>query len=157
MKSYRNLQSNFGRLEHLLICTSCHEESQMLRSDPFKQAAGLGYFHLPTMENTSQADLQSESQLGFHYFLPMFASQTAPHSFCFRCECCSFQSPNIAQTLFYHNQHYCVLTSHLRLSAILLLLFLIMCTCTCTSVWGYVCISVAFLSVPTETERHRIP
>lgn len=39
---------------------------------------------------------------------------------------------------------------------ILLLLFLIMCTCTCTSVWAYVCISVAFLSVPPEAERHRI-
>lgn len=41
MESYRNLQSNFGRLGHLLICTSYHAESQMLRLDSFKQAAGL--------------------------------------------------------------------------------------------------------------------
>lgn len=47
----------------------------------------------------------------------MFASQSAPPSFCFRCNCCSVQAPNIAQTLFYQSQPYCILTSHPRLSA----------------------------------------
>lgn len=116
MKSYRNLQLNFGRLEHLLICTSCHAESQMLRLDPFKQAAGLGYFHLPTMGNTSQ-----NSAVRILTWLLLFSvnvcSQSGPPSFCFRCNCCSVQAPNIVQTLFYQSQLYCILTSHPRTSA----------------------------------------
>lgn len=44
----------FWKVGALTYLYYLHAESQMLRLDLFKQAAGLGYFHLPTMGNTSQ-------------------------------------------------------------------------------------------------------